>query len=147
MALFTVAADDWAEIVALSQLIRDGRDKIAKKWEEVADKLEFIAATIAVHDEEKGMIEAEPRPNPEYIRQKRLLLITEAVHGLSAEDRILVAKLAEIDPKIPLQLQLQLVQEGADAADAIQAEDVELRNEDLAADAVLSELREGETPN
>lgn len=120
--IYTAPKETWAAIVDASKKVTDARVELQALWEGLAENLKFILPSMTIVDEDKGQFDAEPRPSETYNRQKQILLITDALHRLTPEERKEVAGLAEIDPKINLSFQLQLVQEGADAKDAVQAE-------------------------
>lgn len=122
MAQYVVPEEKWKVMLELSDALKHAKDELVFAWEKLADDLNFVGPTVSVVDEDKGIIEASERPSDAFIRQRRLVLVVDMLKGLLPEDVELAAKLSTITSKLDLAQQLALVQEGADAADAIQAE-------------------------
>ena len=143
--LITLSAEHWATICALSETINTSREAINVVWEEAAVANNFIAASARVVDADKGVIDAEPRPSPEYVKQKMILSYADGLRDLEPDVREAALKLSAVTPKLDYAHLLQLVQEGRSAEEATAAEP-EL-DEEAMAGVVMGKLHEGLTPN
>lgn len=143
--LVTLSAEHWAAIIELSETINTSREKINEVWEAAAEAGKFIAASARVVDGEKGVVDAEPRPTPEYVKQKQILMYADGLRSLEPDVKEKALELSAITPKLDLANMLSLVQEGTSAEDAFKAEPVDVESD--MADAVLDQLTEGTTPN
>lgn len=144
--LITLKPEVWKEILTISELINTSREKINAVWEAAAEEGKFIAASVRVVDTDKGVIDAEPRPSPEYVKQKQILMYADGLRSLDADVRDSAVKLAAtVTPKLDLANMLQLVQEGHSAEDAFKAEPVDV--EEAEADAALAEMDTESAPN
>lgn len=131
--LYTIAKEKWETIVTISKRITEGHAEVSKAWEALADEYKFVSQSVEVVDEEKGVIEAEPRPSAEYVKAKQILMLADVVAKLPEEDRKELFELAAHQPSLSLPERVALIQEGHSARDAHMAEAVPVLDEGVPA--------------
>jgi len=113
MSMYTIPAPAWNDLKELTEVLKRAREKVFARWEGLADDLKFVAPTVSIVDEEAGVIEAEPRPSPGYLKHRKMLLVADALREMPEVDRVETVRLAELPVKISLAEQIAWLQEGA----------------------------------